>query len=180
MQEDLQTSLINTQDEICQKFGFKTEMPPQENWPSDDVKFMLAEEVEEIGYQLINRFREDLRTYKIGYVFQQKASSKNGNAVLGKATTQADLQKCLHGYDAIVIIGHDTWLELSEDQKFRLVYHELEHFLVDFEKDKISVIDHVVQEFPSVIKVFGPGCEADVAFIEAYKKFQEDNITLLK
>jgi hypothetical protein len=90
------------------------------------------------------------------------------------------LQKCLHGYDAIVIIGHDTWLELNQDQKFRLVYHELEHFLVDFEKDKISIVDHSTTEFSSVIRHFGPGSTQDVIFIEAYKAFQENNVTLLK
>jgi len=173
--QELNVSLINTKDEICQKFGFTCTQVPIANWPSDDTKFLLADEVFEIAKQLIERFRPDLRSYTIGYVFKQKASKKGDGYTLGQAKVESDLQKTLHGYDATIIIGFDTWLELEIDQKFRLIHHELQHYEVDPEKDKLVIVDHVTKEFPATIEIFGPGDDSDVAFIRAYQKFQKDN-----
>jgi|ERR1035437_9494267 hypothetical protein len=176
--QDLSTNLVDTVDSICKKYGFVMTEAPLSNWPDEDQKFLMADEVKEVGKQLINQFRPDLKSYSIGYVFKQKASKKEGNYILGQAKTEGDLQKVLHGFDAVVIIGFDTWLELSPDQKFRLVHHEHEHFVVDPEKDKIGTCDHQIMEFSSTIEIFGPGCDADIAFIRAYQLFQKNNLTL--
>jgi len=173
--DDLKLELIDTGNKTCEKFGFELKSAPLGAWPSDDQKFILAEEVIEIGEQLIDRFRKDLAPYQIGYVFKQKAPKKDGEVVLGTAKTESELQKVLHGYDAIIQISYDTWEDASDDQKFRLVYHELEHLAVDSEKGKVFTIDHTVREFSSVIRIFGPGCSADVDFVASYKKFCEDN-----
>jgi hypothetical protein len=165
---------LTTGDKIMKRHGWKMTAPELGNWP-EGSKFVLSDEVEEIGGQMIEAFRTDLRSYKIGYVFKQKASKTGEGTVLGQVKAESELQRVLHGLDAVVIIGYDTWCTLDPDSKFRLVYHELEHLILNEKTSGLATIDHTVQEFPSVIKEFGPGQTSHVMFLAAYQQFQKDN-----
>lgn len=169
-----------TDNEISQRHQLFPTSVPLAAWPEhEDRKYLIADEVAEMGKQLIDKFREDLRNYKIGYVFKEKAGKSGDYLVLGQAKSQPELQKVLHGYDGIVLIGFDMWKDLTVDQKYRLVLHELEHFELDDRKGGLRVVGHPVEEFPNVIRIFGPGNDMQIAFIEAYQKFSNDwNITL--
>ena len=167
---------ISTGNTIMNQLGFKMTVPALSNWPEDGAtKFIVGEELKEIGDQLIDRYRDDLRNHNIAYVFKKKAPKSDTNVTLGQVKTEGDLQKVLHGYDATIIIGHDTWITLEEDAKLRLIYHELEHLMIDFESGKIKTIPHHVEEFPSVMRVFGPASAAQVDYILAYQEFQKNH-----
>jgi len=172
--DEIQNS-ITTGDVIVKRHGFKMEVAPLSNWPSEDTKFIIAEEVEEIAKQLISKFRDDLKNINIGYVFKKKATKSGEFITMGEARSQNDLQKVLHGIDAIIVIGFDTWLALEPDQKFRLVFHELEHIGINFETGKVGLNSHLVEEFPNVVKYFGLGQTSHVDFIHAYNQFSEAN-----
>lgn len=173
--DDVQNS-ISTGDTIMKQHGFKMTVPALVNWPEDkETKFLLADEVKEIGEQIVEKFRDDLRNVTIGYVFRKKAPKSDDSITMGQAKTESELQKVLHGLDAIVIIGHDVWKDLEGDAKFRLVYHELEHFQINFETGVLKTVSHPVEEFPSVIKVFGPGQTSHVDFIYAYNEFSKNH-----
>ena len=166
-------SKMTTGDVVMTANGWKMTKPTLENFPDDGTKFIIGEEIKEIGDQIIDKYRDDLRNHNICYVFKKKASKSDSCVVLGQAKTESDLQKTLHGYDAVILIGHDTWLELGPDEKFRLVMHELEHLEVDFESGRIKTRSHPVEEFPVVMKIFGPGQTSHVDFIHAYQEFQK-------
>lgn len=172
--EELKDNL-STGDVIMKRNGFVMNTPALDNWPSEEVKFLIAEEVEEIGKQVIKRYREDLKGLNIAYVFKPKATKSKGNVTLGQVSAESELQKTLHGYDAKMLIGFDTWETLDPDGKFRLVYHELEHYGIDPETGKLTMIPHAVEEFPSVVKVFGLGQSSHVDFVHAWETFKKDN-----
>jgi len=166
---------FDTGNAIVEKYGWKMEVPPLDNWPADNLKFLPAEEIEEIGKQVINTFRQDLLSCNIGYVFRKKAPKSDSGVVLGQVKAESELQKVLHGLDAVVLIGFDTWKNANPDAKFSLVMHELEHLVHDIETGKINTISHPVEEFPRIIEVFGPRQDSHVVFISAYEKFKNNN-----
>lgn len=164
-----------TGDAMCTKYGFSFKEAPLGNWPSETTKFLMADEVKEIAKAIITKFRTDLVNINIGYIFKAKASKNGEFTTLGQAKTESELQQVLHGIEAIIIIGFDTWKDLSLDEKARLVYHELEHLGWDEKSGKLKTTPHLVEEFPSVIQAFGPGSDSQIAFINAWEKFKSDN-----
>ena len=168
-------SKMTTGDVVMKQNGWVMTKPALGSFPDDGTKFIVSEEVKEIADQVIDKYRDDLRNHNICYVFKKKATKSDNCVILGQAKTESDLQKTLHGYDAVVLIGHDTWTELGPDEKFRLAMHELEHFEVNFETGKLSTRSHPVEEFPVVMKIFGPGQTSHVDFIHAYQEFQKNN-----
>lgn len=178
---DLTLQLISTGEELCKKYGITLKEAPLAEWPDKDIKYLIAEEVKEIGKQVIEKWRTDLRNVNIAYVFKQKASKSNDNITLGMAKSQGDLAQALTGnIVAVVEIGFDTWLELDQDQKARLVFHELCHIAYDMSKGKIGIVPHQIEEFVDVIKLFGPGNGLQAEYISAYNKFRADNVTITK
>lgn len=173
--QDKTQDLLSTGNTVSLQQGLIPKVPALDNWPSAETKFLYAEEVEEMGKQLISRFRPDLSGLNIGYVFKDKASKTGENVVFGEAKPQSDLQKVLHEYDAIVLIGFDAWETLDIDGRYRLVYHELAHFQINPKSGKLSTVPHYVEEFPEVVRIFGLGKTADVDFIHAYQEFCKNN-----
>jgi len=165
---------FNTGDTIMQKYGWVMNEPQLEEW-SDSAKFLIAPEIKEIGTQVIKSFRTDLNGCNIGYVFKKKAPKTPNGVILGQIKAENELQKILHGYDAIVLIGYDTWVNLDDDGKFRLVMHELEHLVRDINTGRIGTISHDVEEFSSVIRIFGPNQTSHISFIEGYQRFSKEH-----
>ena len=167
-------SPLTTGDSIMKRYDWKMESSQLSNWPKD-TKFILSDEVKEIGQQIIKSLRSDLREFSIGYVFKEKASQNGERIVLGQVKCENALQKILHGLDAIVIIGFNTWHELKPDNKFALVTHELEHLAADEKSGRLKTIPHTVEEFPKVIEIFGPQQTNHVLFIHAFETFKQHN-----
>ena len=175
---DATLNLVSTGDALAKQYGFTPAEPALGAWPSDNQKFFEADEVKEMGKWIINKWRTDLRNISIAYVFKQKASKSGDNVTLGAAKTESDLNKVLHTYEAVIIIGFDTWVGMDLDQKLRLVDHELEHLAIDAEKGKLGTVPHPVEEFPSVIQRWGPGNDAQIQFINAYMGFTKNHASL--
>lgn len=163
-----------TKDAVILKNGFTFNVAPQANWPDPTIKFLEAPEIKDIARQLITKFRDDLQNVNIGYVFKQKASKAEGSPVPGEAKTQNDLQKTLHGLEAVIVIGYDNWCTLDPDDKFRVVLEELEKLVRD-EDGKITKAELSVQASPLVMKHFGPYNDAQIALINAYNAFTKDH-----
>lgn len=170
--------MFSTLDAITKKLGIKLTEPALGSFPAG-TKYTPAPEVEEIAKQLIDKFRPELSGWKIAYVFKATASKSKEGEILGQARRDNDLSRLLHGFDGMVIIAFDKWVSMDDDQKARLTFHELEHFAPNIEKSCLDIIEHPINEFPSVIKIFGPGQESDISFIEAYQSFCKDNSTAI-
>ena len=168
------TTLVSTGTDLSKRYGFTPKLVPQANWGGTNIKFMEAEEVAEYAEFIIRKWRNDIGSLSIGYVFKQKASKSGDNVTLGQAKAEGDLQRVLHKLDAVMIIGFDTWKDLTTDQKLRLVMHELEHIGMTLDGSKATTMPHLVEEFPRVVQFFGPGNDAQVDMINAYQRFTAD------
>ena len=176
---DATLNLVSTGNALCVKYGFTPKISPLSNWPSEDVKFIEAEEVKEMAKFIIGRWRTDLQNVNIAYLFKSKASKSGSNVTFGSAKTESELQRVLHSFDGIIQIGYDTWKELELDQKVRLIDHELQHLIIDPEKGKLAIATHPVEEFPDIIQRWGPGKDADIQYINAYQSFSKAHGSLV-
>lgn len=164
-----------TGTEISSKLGFSPKEATLENWPTTGEKFVVDLELREYASFLIRKYRTDLSHSNIEYVFKQKASRNGEEVVYGNAKTESDLQKTLHGFDAVVIVGWDEWCALDVDNKLRVMLHEIEKLTFDDKSGKIKTINPTVMQFPLVIQVFGPSSQNEVEFVAAYSRFCKDN-----
>lgn len=170
--------MISTGNAITSKLGIKMTEPELGSWEKSQ-QFIEAPEVEEIAIQLIERFRPDLKAYEIAYAFKEKASKSKDRVTYGYAKKENPLSYTKSKIDSYIVIGFDMWITLDEDQKARLIFHELCHLSPNMEKGVIEMEDHPVQEFPEVVKVFGPSTEQEINYISAYQTFSKENRTLI-
>lgn len=166
---------VSTGDKLAKRYGFTPKEAPLAEWPSELQKFVIAEEVKEVAQFVIKKWRTDLLNTNIAYVFKKKASKSGDVVTFGTAKVSNELQKVLHTFDAVIEIGHDTWVDLDLDQKMRLVDHELAHLGINLDGSKVVTNTHPVEEFPEIVKRWGPGNDAQIAFINAYQSFSNDN-----
>lgn len=176
---DALLKLVSTGDALAKTYGFTQAIAPLAAWPDSTLKFIEAEEVEEMAKFIIGKFRTDLRNIEIAYVFKQKAGKSGDNVTFGSAKAENDLQKVLHRYEAVIQIGFDTWIGMDLDQQLRLIDHELAHLGLDPEKGKLGIVNHPVEEFPEIVQRWGLGKDADINFIAAYEKFKKDHSSLV-
>lgn len=171
--------MFTTGDVITTKLGIKFTEGEIGDFPHPGPKYIKAPEVQELGEQIISKFRPDLKNWQIGYLFKRTAAKSKTGEILGTANKENDKSKAYSEKDAYVTIAFDKWITMDKDQKARLVYHELLHLTPNQEKDILEIEDHPINEFPEVIAIFGPGQESDISFIESYERFKKDNYTLL-
>lgn len=101
----------------------------------------------------------NLSNVTIKFIFDTKKRVKKGNLTL--ATTELANEKLKYftsddeapeGYDILVITDEKAWMAAKDDDKERLMRHELRHVFID-EKGRIKLIDHDVQDFMAEIKL---------------------------
>ena len=138
------------------------------------ARFADAPEPRELGLKLINTVErhEPLQGMPIEFVFIDKAPTRNGRAVAGRARKLGGLSRWLiaqaHGetdgpFEAVlpmfvIEISHDIWQRLTDAQKVALVDHELCHCIVrvnDKGEVKPGVLGHDVEEFVDIVERHG-------------------------
>lgn len=129
--------------------------------------YEYAPGVEHIAQRLIPKHHPELieSGVHIAYVWRDKAASKGGKAVFGKARKVTGLNAYLArpdfgGEDFFVIeIAEDTWQILDKAQQEALVDHELSHCAAiwDEEKDqwKYMIRPHDCEEFVAIVRRHG-------------------------
>jgi hypothetical protein len=56
------------------------------------------------------------------------------------------------GYDLLIIVDMKAWEVASEDQKIKLLRHELRHVQID-EKGSVKIIGHEIEDFHIEVKL---------------------------
>lgn len=171
----MSATVTGTGTEIATRIGFTPTMPSLGNWPTNGDKFIVDEELKEYGKFLVKKYRADLVGMNIAYVFKQKASKNGDITINGTAKIESDLQKVLHGLDALIIIGWDEWCAMDVDNKLRIMFTEIEKIVWDEKSGKLKTRLPEVSTFPSVVKVFGPSSQSEIEYIAAYNQFIKDN-----
>ena len=108
---------------------------------------------------VIHDYFTNLSNVNIKFIFDTKKRVTKGRLAL--ATTELPNEKLKYftsdddaplGYDVIVIVDTVAWQVAQDDDKERLMRHELRHVFID-EKGRIKIIDHDVQDFMAEIKL---------------------------
>lgn len=128
----------------------------------------------------------DLRDAKIYNVFDLKKRKSRGRLTLASIKKANTLIKFLttsnlnsEGYDYIIFIDKLFWELASEEDKVRVIRHELQHAEVDpeSEKDPFKLRDHELQDFYDEISYNSNDpkwCQRCVAMVEArYEQLKE-------
>lgn len=86
-----------------------------------------AELVEEVANRLLPTYHSELATARIQYVFVDKASKKNGKAVLGKSRRVSGVLEFILQKDFLIEVALDEWNAATDRQRTALVDHLLEN-----------------------------------------------------
>jgi hypothetical protein len=124
--------------------------------------------------------RKDLAHLKIGIAWHTGwRQDADGVKTHGKCLKRSDLDRSLDGYDAMIVLNEKSWLAFGEEDKLRLITHELEHIQIASDKNGEPLIDdkgrqvirlrrHDVADFACIIARFGlPPCLSDVQIHDA-------------
>lgn len=100
----------------------------------------------------------------IGWTWRRKAWSAQGAVAIGKARKLSDRERArMPGSDAERPFGElqlalSYWLVADNEERRRLVFHELCHFTAEANDDgerKLKVVGHDIETFALELKVFG-------------------------
>jgi len=120
---------------------------------------------------------------KFKLLFDTKKRMKKGKLVLATTELVNEKVKMLsaddyapEGYDYLIIIDSVVWEYAQEDDKKRLISHELNHVFID-EKGRYKILDHDIEDFFVEIErnVDKPNWASDLAFTAETIYGQENN-----
>ena len=122
----------------------------------------VTTDVTDVLRNVMQRWFPELAGCNIKVVFDLKKKMTDGKLVLGRIKKTNDLEKHLSieeagtddGYDYIMILDKKAWELASDEDKVRLVRHELRHTSVDTDSDKPwKLRGHTVNDFYSEIEL---------------------------
>lgn len=119
------------------------------------------EEVTDDVRRLLDRVLKDhfgeLKNAKIIALFDLKKRTSGGQIVLGRIMKTNDLLRLLtredassaEGYDYIITVDKKGWEAINQEDRVRLLRHELRHtyFDIDAEENPYKLIDHTIADF---------------------------------
>lgn len=81
------------------------------------------------------------------------------------------------GYDFLIIVDSVAWEYASDEDKKRLISHELNHVFID-DKGKLKIVGHDVEDFAKEIKknIDNPGWAGDLATLTLAIYEQEEDL----
>jgi len=118
------------------------------------------EEVTEQEYKLMNELIGEHFSYlniaNIHILFDTKKKKIDGKLSAARVQATNELQKylsidndCPDGYDYIVYLDKNLWDILEEPDKKRVLFHELNHFDINPEKETFKTKGHEIEMFES-------------------------------
>lgn len=89
----------------------------------------------------------------IKLLFDTKKRVSAGKVVLGSISTTSAMTKffsrddnAIDGYEFVIIVDLKAWELASEEDKKRIISHELQHIFID-EKGKAKLVGHEIEDF---------------------------------
>lgn len=119
---------------------------------------------EEVTPLVIDMLREvktrdfpELKNAKIKVLFDLKKRKSGGRIVLGRIMKTNDLIRHLtkddveivEGYDYIITLDKKCWDNIPDEDRVRIIRHELRHtyFDIEAEKDPYKLVTHSISDF---------------------------------
>ena len=115
----------------------------------------VTEEVNEILQEVIEENFPQLEGAAIKSIFDTKKRKSGNDYTLGRTKKCSEFEKYLsadnihpNGYNYFIYLDKNTWSEIPRSDKKRLLFHELCHMEVDFEKkDPYMTKKHEIEGF---------------------------------
>ena len=102
--------------------------------------------------QLIEETFPELSGYSFGLLFRTKIKKSRGNMILASITQPTKLMSYYakddngEPFDFIMMVDEMVWACAKDNDRIRLIRHELRHVFID-EKGKCKLVDHDFQDF---------------------------------
>lgn len=126
----------------------------------------MANRYEDCSENLVEVFLDVLeeRFPQFGYlkfklIFDTKKRINKGNLVLADIALTSDKIKfftkddiAIYGYDYVLTVDRKVWDLANDNDKKRLISHELRHVFVD-EKDNCKIVGHEIEDFYAELKL---------------------------
>ncbi len=142
--------------------------------------YETAETVERIANGLIPNYHPELAEARMMYVFVDKAGTKNGRELWGKAQKVSGLWEWVVEKDFVIQVAADKWGTMNEQQRTALVDHLLESCTGEEDEDSgemhWKIRDPEVQEFASILKRYGVWHIGLSSFVSIAQEINLDNI----
>lgn len=112
--------------------------------------------------ELIGEYFSDLAGAKIHIVFDTKKKMTGGKLVLGKIKKANELEKFFTselttdggGFDYVIFLDKKAWNIANEDDRYRLLRHELRHTDVNIDsKNPYQIRKHTLEDFYSEVRL---------------------------
>jgi hypothetical protein len=125
------------------------------------------EEVTEMVLHMLKEVRArdftELKNAKIKVLFDLKKRKSGGRIVLGRIMKTNDLIRHLtrdevevmEGYDYIVTLDKKCWENIPDEDRVRILRHELRHTFYDIEaeKDPYKLLSHSISDFYEEVEI---------------------------
>ena len=117
----------------------------------------VPHEVLSIANELINKYHQQLKECKIGFVFQSEASFSGGKVVLGTTSKVTEKIKPMlsEELDILIVLAEDEYSQLSSERRRALIDHELCHIVLNPNTSAWTTRGHDVNEFNEIIERYG-------------------------
>jgi hypothetical protein len=116
---------------------------------------------------IIKASRDDLRDVSIGMAWRIGwRPDADGILKLGQCRKRGDLDRELDKYDAVILLNEAAYPTMKEEEKQRIILHELTHLAVVTDKDGeykvndrgrviLRIRKHDIEDFREVVAKFG-------------------------
>lgn len=118
-------------------------------------EYQIDDTMQKLASDLNTKHSLELHGIKIGYMKVYPHISKT---VAGRCTKTSAKTKFFSDFDYIIEMSGELWDSLDDATKEILMYHELLHILVEYDKNgdpKFKLRDHDVKDFQSIISKYG-------------------------
>jgi hypothetical protein len=139
-----------------------------------------AESVETLATRILPTYHSELATARIGYIFVDTASKKNGKPVLGKVRKVSGSLEFLLDKDFLVEVALDQWNNLADTQRLALVDHLLERCTGEEDSEegggeyKWKLREPDVQEFTTILRRHGAWNDELAALLSVAQQISVD------
>jgi hypothetical protein len=116
----------------------------------------VSETVMEMFRKVKSQYFTELKNAKIKVLFDLKKRKSGGKIVIGRIVKSNDLIRHLtkngnaeEGYDFIITLDKKCWDHISEEDRVKILRHELRHTSYDLESEDnpYKLVDHSILDF---------------------------------
>lgn len=137
------------------------EFPLEDDFEDQDTEYFVSgpdqwPAAKEVGEALIRGAVPSLKSARIGFMWKRRGGNRNNKAILGKAVLANPLVRVFCNYRGFVVLSadHVRACKLNRWQLEALIFHELQHFVVD-EEGSLMTVGHDFEAFAAEVSRYG-------------------------